>query len=323
MSIAREGIKGMLPAAINLISGPGCPVCVTPDRDIDRVMDLSGKKGFVVVTFGDMLRVPGSGSSLEKERAKGADVRAVYSAMDALDICRANPDKKVIFFAIGFETTSPTIAAAVIAAKKEGLKNFFIYSSCKLIPPAMKALLGSKKVKIDGFICPGHVSVMIGSKAYDFIPKKYGIPCVVAGFEPLDILQAIYMLVRQSSSKNKKVEIQYKRCVNRNGNPAAMKALSEVFRTADAEWRGLGMIPGSGLVLRKEYKDFDAGNIFTAKKHILKKGNNACRCGDVLCGIISPDKCRLFGKRCTPDNPAGPCMVSSEGTCAAAFRYSG
>ena len=345
MSIAREGIKDLLPANINLISGPGCPVCVTPDEDIDRVIGISGQKNTTIVTFGDMLKVPGTRSSLEKERGKGADVRIVISPLDALEICAKNSNRKIVFFAVGFETTSPGIAAAVAEAARRKIKNLFVYSSCKLIPPAMEALLKNRKVKIDGFICPGHVSTIIGSSAYEFIPREFGIPCVIAGFEPLDILQSVYMLLKQIREKRKKVEIQYKRCVAEEGNPVARKILSKVFRPSDAVWRGLGKIPRSGLVLRKEYKKFDAGSRAFPPRSIsgrdlalplrrvgrlvakgapnneAKASNPKCRCGDVLCGIITPDKCGMFGGKCTPESPVGPCMVSSEGTCAAAFKY--
>lgn len=332
VNIFRFGIKGLLSPNINLISGPGCPVCVTSEEDVDCAIETCKLPDTILLTFGDMLKVPGTHSSLEKEKSRGRDIRILYSPLDALEVCRKNPDKTVVFFAIGFETTSPTIAATLVQAKRTGVKNFFIYPSHKLIPPAMKAILDAGEVNIDGFICPGHVSTIIGSRAYEPVTERYGIPCVITGFEPLDILQGIYILLKQAVrirnlKGNASVEVQYKRCVTKNGNTIAQKILSNVFKTADASWRGLGIIPNSGLTLRKEYSNFDIRNyssvihrafLSPVRERIKVRG---CRCGEVLRGIIDPEECRLFAKVCTPENPRGPCMVSSEGTCAAHFKY--
>lgn len=325
VNIFRFGIKALLPQNIKLISGPGCPVCVTSDRDIEYVIELSKKKDVIITTFGDMVKVPAGKSSLAKARSEGSDIRIVYSPSECLDICKKNLKKTVVFFSIGFETTSPLIAATIKKARQEKIKNFFIYSANKLIPPAMKVLLESGEVNIDGFICPGHVSTIIGANAYNEIAKKYNIPCVVIGFEPLDILQGIYMLTEQAikvrKGKKASVEIQYTRCVDRQGNKVAQAMLKEVFKINNAEWRGLGVLPGSGLKLSNKYKEFSIESKYKIKipKIKMKKG---CRCGDVLRGVIEPPKCPLFRKACTPEHPYGPCMVSVEGSCAAFYKYS-
>jgi len=338
VNIFKFGIKSLLPQTINLISGPGCPVCVTSEEDIDSAIEICKLPDTILLTFGDMLRVPGSYSSLEKEKSKGRDIRILYSPLSALEVCKKNLAKRIVFFAIGFETTSPTIAATLIQAKQKGIKNFFIYPSHKLIPPAMKAILEGGDANIDGFICPGHVSAIIGSQAYEPVTREYDVPCVITGFEPLDILQGIYMLLRQvirirSSERSVGVEVQYKRCVTREGNRIAKSMLSKVFKIADAKWRGLGVIPDSGLTLRKEYEKFDirsrpfrvvfnnGAKVPTPGRKRPAPGAKKCRCGEVLRGIINPQECRLFGKVCTPENPRGPCMVSSEGTCAAHYKY--
>jgi hydrogenase expression/formation protein HypD len=319
----------MLPKNISMLSGPGCPVCVTPNEDIDKAIAIVGGGGahsrpedVILTTFGDMIKVPGSNSSLEKERAQGADIRVVYSALDALDIARKNPRKKVVLLGIGFETTSPTIASVILSADEEGIDNFFILVAHKLIPPAMKALLDAEDVRIDGFLCPGHVSTIIGSNPYEFIPTDYGVPCVIAGFEPLDILQSILSAARQIESKEVKVEIEYRRAVRPQGNTTALKVLYEVFEACDVRWRGLGMVKGSGLQLRRKYRQFDAESVFdvNVSPNAEPKG---CLCGEILRGVKVPKDCTLFGKVCTPEEPVGPCMVSSEGTCAAYFKYSG
>ncbi|MFH0790667.1 MAG: hydrogenase formation protein HypD [Candidatus Omnitrophota bacterium] len=320
MAIFRNGLKQLLPENINLISGPGCPVCVTSQIDIDKMIALARQSNIIITTFGDMLRVPGSKSSLEKERANGAEIRIVYSPLDALEIARQNKNKTVIFLGVGFETTSPAVASAVDDAKNNKIKNFFLYSNHKLIPPAMQALLKNKQIRLDGFICPGHVSTIIGSKAYEFIARDYHIPCVISGFEPVDILESILLLCRQVSRKTCLVEIQYKRAVHTKGNLLAQRLLKKVFQITDAQWRGLGTIKDSGYKLNKTYKRFDAQERFILKinKSEEKPG---CLCGKVLCGLSNPNECGLFAKGCTPENPYGPCMVSSEGTCAAWYKY--
>ena len=320
MAIARSGIKKLLPAGIELVSGPGCPVCVTPQEDIDRAIKIAGLKGVVMTTFGDMMRVPGGHGSLEEAAAEGADVRVVFSPMDALEIAEQNPSRKVVFMGVGFETTSPTVAATVLEAKKRGVKNFFVLSGFKVLFPALEALAGSKKLKIDGFICPGHVSVITGSVPYERIARAYKKPCVITGFGDADILKGIKRLIDQVEAGDGRVEIEYKRAVTKNGNPKARKLLDKVFRPADSAWRGLGNIKKSGLAFRKEYGAFDAGKAFKVKvaRPAVPKG---CLCGQVLQGASVPKDCKLFRKKCTPRTPVGPCMVSSEGTCAAYYKY--
>lgn len=321
MSIFRHGIKAVLPSSITLLSGPGCPVCVTPTSYIDQCITLGRQvEDVVVCSFADMLDVPGSFSSLSRERASGADIRDVYSPRDALDIAVRNPNLQVVFMAVGFETTSPVIAATIMEAKEKGIHNFSILSAHKLIPPAMKLLVEDGEVDIDGFICPAHVSAITGSEAYRFLAEEYDLPCVVTGFEPLDILQGILMLVLQIIRKEPEVEIQYSRIVKKNGNPTALRLLSEVFVRADTEWRGLGTVPESGLCLSGGFADFDAQKRFRIKafRHEEPQG---CICGQILKGVRIPSQCLLFGKSCKPSSPVGPCMVSREGTCAAYYKY--
>jgi len=319
VAIFRNGIKEMLPPNIKLISGPGCPVCVTPIRNIDEIVALSRDNDFIITTFGDMIRVPGSTANLEKEKANGANIRIVYSTLDALEVARNNSSKKVVFMGVGFETTSPTIAGAILKAEKEKIDNFFVLSVAKIIPPAMQALLESGEVDIDGFICPGHVSAIIGSRPYEFIAYQYGIPSVVGGFEPLDILQAIFMLIKQIEGDRAEIEIQYQRVVKPEGNKIALEKLNRVFKVVDSEWRGIGKIPLSGLEIREEYKQFNARKFNVPVEKA--KEFPGCRCGEVLRGIIIPPECPLFRKVCTPEDPKGACMVSSEGTCAAHYKY--
>jgi len=321
MAIARHGIKGLLPENLRLISGPGCPVCVTPQGQIDQFIELGKSADTILTTFGDMIRVPGTHSNLEAERARGADVRVVYSPLDAITIAEENPGKRVIFFGIGFETTTPAIALAILEAWKKRLPNFFVLSAHKLIPPAMTALASDPEVGIEGFICPGHVSSIIGSEAYQPIAREYGIPCVVTGFEPLDILQAIHMLVKQAMEGRAEVEVQYSRAVSQYGNLAATKCVYTAFDVVDTEWRGIGVIPVSGLALRPEFAAYDASKFLP--EYVPSPGNKACECGLILKGLKSPSDCKAFGRVCTPENPLGPCMVSNEGACAAEFRYSG
>jgi len=320
MAIFKHGIRSLLPRTIELVSGPGCPVCVTATEEMDKSVKLAGSPGVMVTTFGDMLRVPGSFSSLEVEKAKGSDVRMVYSTFDAVRFAQDNPDREVVFLGIGFETTAPTVAAAIKTAQEKGLSNFSVLSAHKLLPPAMHALLAGGDLAIDGFICPGHVTTIIGTPAYEKVADQYGIPCVVVGFEPVDILEGILMLVEQAESGRAEVQIQYTRGASRQGNPGALKIMDEVFEPCDAPWRGLGLIPGSGLGIREAYSSHDAHTRFDLHVPPAKEPAG-CRCADVLRGMAKPVDCKLFRKVCTPRNPVGPCMVSSEGTCAAYFKY--
>ncbi|MFH0855629.1 MAG: hydrogenase formation protein HypD [Candidatus Omnitrophota bacterium] len=318
----RFGLPGLLPGNIRLISGPGCPVCVSPQGYIDSAIALAKNKDLIIATFGDMLRIPGTSSSLEREKARLGNVRVAYSPLDALAIAENNPDKQIVFLAVGFETTAPAIALTVLEAKRKKLKNLSFFSSLKLIPPAMRHLLSDKRLKIDGFLCPGHVSAVIGTRGYEFIPKQYKIPCCVAGFEPVDILEAILIIIGQIILHKACVANQYARVVTESGNILAQGVINRVFEPGDSNWRGFGVIPDSGLELRKEFSAFDAKRIFsisgkTARTRIAGK----CRCADVLKGIISPDACVLFAKACNPDNPIGPCMVSSEGACNAYYKF--
>lgn len=319
VAISKSGMRQVLPSTITMLSGPGCPVCVTPNCDLDKAIALAQMPDVILTTFGDMMKVPGSYSSLAREKANGFDIRIVYSTLDALKIAKENPHKKVVFFGVGFETTSPTIALSVTEARRRGLKNYFVLARHKIVPPAMAALLSLGEIRIDGFICPGHVSTIIGSKPYEFIAER-GTPCVISGFEPIDILQSILILAQQTESNEAKVEIQYKRSVHPEGNPTALKVIEEVFEPSDANWRGIGIIPRSGLKLRERYEDFDADKNFKVEVPPTKE-TKGCGCGEILRGVKFPYECALFGKACTPENPIGPCMVSSEGSCAAYFRY--
>ncbi|MDD4980505.1 MAG: hydrogenase formation protein HypD [Candidatus Omnitrophica bacterium] len=319
----RFGLDKLLPDNLKLISGPGCPVCVSPQEYIDRAIQLAQDKDNLILTFGDMLRVPGTKSSLEKERAKNGNVRIVYSALDSLTVARQSPLKKVIFLAVGFETTAPTIALSLLSAKKQNLKNLFFLSSLKLIPPAMDYLARDKRLKLSGFLCPGHVSCIIGTQAYEFILKKYKIGCCITGFEPLDILEGIYFLIQQFLRHKPCLKNQYTRAVSPQGNPAAKKVISRVFKVSSASWRGLGKIPDSGLKIKDEFSLFDAEKNFSFndQRPTTNDQRPKCRCGDVLKGLISPQVCPLFSKACCPEHPIGPCMVSNEGACSAYYKY--
>ncbi|MGE5197556.1 MAG: hydrogenase formation protein HypD [Deltaproteobacteria bacterium] len=319
----RFGLGKLLPANIKFISGPGCPVCVSDQQYIDKAIAYAAEKDVIVLTFGDMLRVPGTSSTLEKERAKRGNVFVVYSAMDALALAKNNPWQKIVFLAVGFETTASTFALSAIEAKKEKIKNLFFFSSLKTIPAAMNHLLLDERINISGFICPGHVSAIIGARPYGFIPEKYGIPCCVTGFEPLDILEGIYLILRQIAEGKPRVENQYKRVVARNGNLKAQRIIAEVFEPAVASWRGLGSIPESGLKFKRPFFTFDAERAIPIKIKQRPEGpkQKLCRCAEVIKGIIKPDECALFRKSCTPENPYGPCMVSIEGTCNAYYKY--
>lgn len=324
MSIARFGLKSLLPPGVRLVSGPGCPVCVTDQRDIDSFLELGKRPDVILATFGDMLRVPGSRSSLEKMRASGADVRAIYSPMDSLDIARDNPKREVVFFAVGFETTIPATALTLKTALKMGLNNFYVFCAHKTIPEALRALLSNNEMNLHGLLLPGHVSTITGAGAFEFIPREFGIACAVAGFEPVDILLGIESILEQLSNSRPTVANKYRRAVTEGSNPRAAELIAEVFRPCSATWRGLGEIPRSGLELSPEYEALDARKRFAqAIANLPPILPSVCRCGDVLRGVIMPSDCPLFAVRCTPDEPEGPCMVSSEGACAAAFKYGG
>ena len=320
VSIFRHGIRSVIPSNIKLLSGPGCPVCVTPVEDIDRMLYIAKQPDVILTTFGDMMRVPGSDGSLYKAKAEGADIRMVYSPLDALKIGEQNENKKVVFFAVGFETTSPSISATIFEAERKGIQNFYIYPVHKLVPPALEVLVNTEELKLDGFILPGHVSTIIGSKVYEFIPSKYKKACVITGFDADDILQAIFMLLKQINENEPKVEIQYKDAVKPEGNPKAVEFINRYFEPCDSNWRGIGIIPKSGLKLKKEYSHRDAEFVFTIPE-IQSKEPKGCQCGLVLRGVKIPPECPLFAKICTPENPVGACMVSSEGSCAAYYKY--
>ncbi len=319
MSIQKFGIPYLLPDTVKLLSGPGCPVCVSSRRFIDHAVALSRLPGVIITTFGDLIRVPGSSSSLDGEKAGGADVRIVYSIMEAIAVAVKNPDKKVIFLGIGFETTTPTSAAGLIHATKMNLGNFFFLSSHKIMPPAMKALI-DEGVKIDGYIGPGHVSTITGSEMYEQLSKKFRVGVVISGFEPVDLMQSILMLVKQAETGKPKVEIQYKRVVRPEGNIKAKKLMDEVFELRDDWWRGLGILPLSGLRPKEKFARLDAERMFEVEieKTVEPKG---CICGEILKGIRTPKDCKLFAGVCTPQNPVGACMVSGEGACQAYYKY--
>lgn len=322
-SFFKFGLHKFIPKTVRLISGPGCPVCVSSQDYIDKAIAYAKLKNVIIVTFGDMLRVPGSVSSLEKERSCGADVRIVYSCLDSITIAKNNSGKKVIFLAVGFETTVPTIALTLLRAKEGRIKNLAFFTALKTMPFTMRYLLKDPRLNISGFLCPGHVSAIIGTKAYQIIAKKYRIACCVCGFEPLDIMEGIYILLRQIKNNNPKVTNEYSRVVTLNGNIQAQRIIGKVFENCDASWRGLGIIPNSGLRIKGSFKAFDAEKICPAKLKSkgLDKKQRLCLCGEVLKGIVMPSQCPLFKKTCTPYNPYGPCMVSPEGSCNTYYKY--
>ena len=322
MSIASAGIKSMLPQNIQLLSGPGCPVCVTPPQVIDRVLELAMEKDVLITSYGDMLRVPGSrpGDSLLRRRALGAKVETVYSPVDAVALAAEHPEKQVVFLGVGFETTAPGTAAAALSAKEQGVKNFSVWSMLKLVEPALRALMAMEDFQIRGFLCPGHVATIIGEKGFRFLPEEYGMPAVISGFEPEDILLSVYGLLKQIREGKPRVQNEYKRAVAENGNVLAQRMLERAFEPRSDLWRGLGRIEQSGLGLRQELRDFDAQARFGLQELPAPKPT-ACRCGQVITGRMGPAGCPLVGKRCTPEDPVGPCMVSSEGACAAAYKY--
>jgi len=320
VAIFKAGIRQLLPETVELVSGPGCPVCVTPNEYLDTAIAYSKNKEIILATFGDMLKVPGSTSSLAVQKAEGADIRIIYSPLESLEIARANPDKKVIFLAVGFETTAPLAAATVLMAEKAGIKNFYVLSAHKLVPPVLRVLLMAEDTHVDGFLLPGHVSAMIGMKPYEFLIDEFDTPAVIAGFEPLDILQSIYMLVKQIQVGTPKLENQYRRIALPAGNEVACQTLYKVYEEADTQWRGLGNLAGSGLAIRGKYRGFDARSNIPVMVEVTKE-HAGCRCGQVLRGTMLPTACPLFGITCRPEHPVGSCMVSGEGTCAAWYKY--
>lgn len=319
MAIHRFGLVSLLPSTIRLISGPGCPVCVSSQHFIDKAMAYSKIPGVIITTYGDLIRVPGSTTSLEKERANGSDIRIVYSVLESLEIAKNNPDRKIVFLGIGFETTAPLTAAAILQAKREKITNFFVLSAHKVMPPVMKALV-SEGVKIDGFIAPGHVSAITGTAIYNDLVAIWHLGVVVSGFEPVDMMQSILMLTEQIEANTPKVEVQYQRVVQNEGNKLAMNTLNDVFVLRDDSWRGLGIIPLSGLQIREELSAFDAEKNFFVEvpESTEPKG---CICGQILRGLKTPVDCPLFAKKCTPSDPVGACMVSGEGTCGTYYKY--
>ncbi|MCP4181375.1 MAG: hydrogenase formation protein HypD [bacterium] len=320
MAIARFGIRDLLPENINLISGPGCPVCVTDSGYIDTAVKLA-ESGVIIATFGDMINVPGSEKTLAKCRAEGCRIEVCYSPISAIDLAKENPDKEVVFLAIGFETTMAPIISMIDSAAKESIENISILTAFKLVPPVLEALTSDPELRIDAFLCPAHVSAIIGEKAYEPFVEKYKIPCVIASFEPVDILLGLNCILKQIINDTAEVENRYKRVVTHEGNTTAVELINKYLEPYDAAWRGIGIIPESGLKLKEKYSNINTESKLNVT---VKKGkpNNACKCGDVLKGKIKPDECPLFGKACSPVNPIGPCMVSSEGSCAAYFKYS-
>ncbi|MCE5263165.1 MAG: hydrogenase formation protein HypD [Deltaproteobacteria bacterium] len=319
-AIGRYGIRRLMPPGIRLISGPGCPVCVTSASDVDRALWLAGRKGVIFATFGDMMRVPGTeGKSLQKLKGAGADIRVVSSAMDCIALAQGETKREVVFMGIGFETTAPTIASMVRSARRSGISNVSLFSVHKIVPPALRLLISDPRLNLDGFLCPGHVSVMTGSAAYSFLAEA-GKAAVITGFEPVDVIEGVWMLLEQLSLGRTEVAIQYRRAVRPEGNPRAMAVMAEVFEIGDAEWRGLGPIPKSGLRLRREYGEFDAEARFGIPAFHSEE-DPGCSCGAVLRGLTEPEACSLFRQVCTPANPIGPCMVSAEGSCSAHYRY--
>lgn len=320
-TIYRHGIEQILPPGVELVHGPGCPVCVIPMGRVDDAIAVARTPGVIFTTFGDMMRVPGSQATLLEAKARGADVRMVYSPMDALEMAVQNPDREVVFFAVGFETTAPSTALTVLAARDRNVTNFSVYCNHVTIIPPVKAILDSPDLRLDGFLGPGHVSTVIGTRPYQFIPDRYGIPLVATGFEPLDILQSVYMLLAQRNEGRCEIENQYTRVVTADGNARALEVMAEVFELrAHFEWRGLGFISQSALKLGDEFAAWDAELRYTVPG-IRVADPKACQCGEVLKGAIRPWECKVFGTACTPETPIGTCMVSSEGACAAYYNY--
>jgi hydrogenase expression/formation protein HypD len=320
-SIFKYGIEDILPPNLELIHGPGCPVCVMPKGRLDDAIAISQNHNVILATFGDTMRVPGSHTNLLQAKAQGADIRMVYSPLDSLQIARDNPDKEIVFFALGFETTAPSTALTILQAAAENITNFSMFSNHVLVIPALQALLDNADLQLDGFIGPGHVSMVIGTEPYQFIAQKYHKPIVIAGFEPLDILQSIWMILQQLVENRCEVENQYNRLVEPAGNLVALQAMNQVFAVRENfDWRGLGEIPESGLKIRTEYTQFDAENKFIIP-NLKVADHKACKCGEILKGVLKPWGCKVFGTACTPETPIGSCMVSSEGACAAYYKY--
>ncbi len=319
MAIYRHGIKELVPQNIKLVSGPGCPVCVTPVGYIDAAIEIARRDNVIITTFGDMMRVPGTKSSLQAERGMGEDVRVVYSPVDAIEIAQNNKTAEIVFLGVGFETTAPTSAVAILTAERESVKNFSVLMACKTMPEPMIALMAGE-LKIDGYICPAHVSAIIGEAGYKPVVNKKAVPCVITGFEPLDILRGLRMLTDQVAEGRAQVENEYFRVVTPEGNRKAQDLLNTVYVKTDAVWRGLGKIPNSGFAISPAYEKFDAAKRFKVTVPEPKE-NPACVCGEILRGLKDPLDCPLFAKACDPENPIGACMVSSEGTCAAEYRY--
>ncbi|MBB5348112.1 hydrogenase formation protein HypD [Desulfoprunum benzoelyticum] len=320
MAIFRNGIRSILPDGLELISGPGCPVCVTSASHMDAFIAMADRPGVRVAIFGDLFRVPGSRGSLANASSRGAKVDIVYSPIDALDLAARHPQDLVVFLGVGFETTTPTIAATILAARNRNISNFAVFATQKTVPPALTVLLEDPELQLNGLLCPGHVSAIIGAGAYIPFAEKYHIACVVAGFETTDLLTSLIMLAQQIGAGEARVENAYARAVSWEGNTRAQQMVAEIFEPCDTQWRGLGLIPGSGLKIREKYRDFDA----EVRLHVTLPPADepkGCRCGDILKGISNPRQCPLFGNRCTPASPVGPCMVSSEGTCAAFHKY--
>ncbi len=318
-AIRKFGLSVLLPETVTLLSGPGCPVCVTHTGFIDQAIHLSQNYPVIITTFGDLIRVPGSAQSLEAARADGADIRIILSPLQALKLAENERNKQVVFLGIGFETTAPSVAVTILTALERGIENFSVLSAHKIMPPAMAALV-AQQPNLDGFICPGHVSTITGQDIYRFLAVDHGIPCVISGFEAADILESILLLIRQIKEQKPRVEIQYRRAVKPEGNLKAQSILHEVFVLQDDWWRGLGIIAKSGMIPGGRYAGFDAHKRFKLPE-FPETDNPNCRCGDILRGFITPPECRLFGKTCTPDSPIGACMVSFEGTCQAYYRY--
>ncbi|MGI6007100.1 MAG: hydrogenase formation protein HypD [Ruminococcus sp.] len=322
MAIARFGIRSLMPENVKLLSGPGCPVCVTPQGVIDDVLKLSGISGITIVSYGDLIRVPGShkGDTLMKRKASGDDIRVVYSPMEAVEYAREHEDRQVVFLGVGFETTAPGTAACILEADRLGLTNFSVLCLLKQTFPALRLLIEDPDFHVDGFLCPGHVAAITGWEAFSFLPGEYDFPAVVGGFEAGDMLVSIEWLLSMVKEKKPELKNEYLRLVHREGNCTALSCVHKVFESADSQWRGLGMVPMGGYRIRDAYASFDAARKFSLS---LDSGTEpqGCRCGQIIRGMLDPDQCPLFGKICTPSDPVGPCMVSGEGACAAAWHY--
>lgn len=320
-AIFAHGIRSLLPANVRIVSGPGCPVCVTSQEDVEKMIWLSRQKNVVACTFGDMVRVPGNTGSLALSRSEGNDIRVFYSPFDVIDWAKQDPSREYVLIGVGFETTTPGFAATLKAANAQNIKNISHFSLHKTVPEALEALANMPQVNVDGLLLPGHVSAIIGEKPYRFVAEKYGIPGVISGFEGLDMMVALDELVKMIAEKKPEIKNLYQRIVREDGNPTARAVVAEVFEPSDPIWRGVGVIPGSGLKLRNEYLDFDAEQKFHMPA-IDAPEPKGCLCGQVILGVVTPKECPLFAKVCTPSNPIGPCMVSGEGTCSAYYKYS-